>query len=142
MTNNSKSFSIGVLSNKTGCKVPTIRYYEKEGLLAAPQRTEGNQRRYALTHLNRLAFIRHARELGFSLNDIRELILLSDDPENQHHAEDVAARNLQKVEHKILQLNALKQELSIMLKNCRSNKATSCRVIEVLSDHSLCSNEH
>ena len=64
-------FSIGDLSRRTGVKVPTIRYYEQMGLVAAPERSEGNQRRYSRHELERLAFIRHARDLGFAVEDIR-----------------------------------------------------------------------
>jgi DNA-binding transcriptional MerR regulator len=63
--------SIGELSRRTGVKVPTIRYYEQVGLLAAPARTEGKQRRYRATDVMRLNFIRHGRELGFEIDDIQ-----------------------------------------------------------------------
>ena len=60
-------FSIGELSKQTGVKVPTIRYYEKEGLIDAPLRTEGNQRRYRETDRDRLRFIKHSRDLGLPM---------------------------------------------------------------------------
>ena len=72
-------FSIGDLSRRTGVKVPTIRYYEQMGLIAAPERSEGNQRRYSRQELERLAFIRHARDLGFPLEDVRRLLALWQD---------------------------------------------------------------
>jgi len=74
-------FSIGSLSKKTGVKVPTIRYYEQIGLIDPVVRTEGNQRRYSNTELDRLVFIRHARDLGFSIEAIGKLIELSQLPE-------------------------------------------------------------
>jgi len=77
----SGDLSIGDLGQQTGCKVQTIRYYEQIGLMPAPSRTSGNQRRYNPGHAERLAFIRHSRELGFSLDAIRELLDISDDPE-------------------------------------------------------------
>ncbi|MFQ5623390.1 MAG: MerR family transcriptional regulator, partial [Paracoccaceae bacterium] len=73
--------SIGALSRETGVKVPTIRYYEQLGLIDAPERSQGNQRRYGRQHLERLSFIRHARELGLSIGAIRELIRISADPD-------------------------------------------------------------
>lgn len=73
-------FSIGQLSQRTGVKVPTIRNYEQIGLLAAPDRTRGNQRRYKHEGLERLVFIRHARDLGFSIESISTLIELQDHP--------------------------------------------------------------
>ena len=66
-------YSIGQLSRRTGVKVPTIRYYEQSGLLAAPERSVGNQRRYTEEGMQQLAFVRHARDLGFAIDDIREL---------------------------------------------------------------------
>ena len=70
----SDAFSIGDLSRATGVKATTIRFYETEGLLPPPGRTEGGHRVYARAHLDRLGFIRHARELGFAMEDIRELL--------------------------------------------------------------------
>ena len=74
------AFSIGRLSKRAGVKVPTIRYYESIGLLNAPRRTEGGQRIYANADIERLAFIRHARELGFSMKMIRNLLHLQAQP--------------------------------------------------------------
>ena len=65
--------AIGYLAKKTGTKVQTIRYYEQVGLMPEPGRTDGGQRRYGNAELDRLSFIRHARQLGFSLDAIREL---------------------------------------------------------------------
>ena len=73
--------SIGQLSRRTGVKVPTIRYYEQVGLMPSAGRTEGNQRRYDQDGLERLGFIRHARDLGFSLEDIKSLIALQSHPD-------------------------------------------------------------
>ncbi|WKL26959.1 MerR family transcriptional regulator [Sinorhizobium meliloti] len=74
-------YTIGDLSRRTGVKIPTIRYYEQMGLLAAPERSEGNQRRYEKRELETLAFIRHARDLGLSIEAIRDLLALSEHPE-------------------------------------------------------------
>jgi len=155
----SELFSIGALSRKTGCKVPTIRYYEQVGLLPEPYRTEGQQRRYKPDHLRRLRFILHSRELGFSLDDIRELLRLAEDSESdQHNADLIASKHLDEVERKIAQLKALQKELKAMVNDCGDKKARTCsktasssnktkryrkcRVIEVLSDHRLCRAEH
>ena len=67
-------FSIGELSKRTGVKIPTIRYYEQMGLIDAPERSDGNQRRYSTDGLKRLSFIRHSRALGFSIEDIKGLL--------------------------------------------------------------------
>ena len=73
--------TIGTLGRKTGTKVQTIRYYEQIGLIPEPGRTEGGQRRYGDAALDRLSFIRHARELGFPLQAIRDLLSLTDNPD-------------------------------------------------------------
>ena len=84
---------IGELSKRTAVKVPTIRFYEQIGLLSAPPRTEGNQRRYGKAEVDRLNFIRHARELGFEVDDIRELLAMSTEPQASCHQADSIARN-------------------------------------------------
>jgi hypothetical protein len=73
------TFSIGALALATGTKIETIRYYERIGLLPQPARTGGNYRAYAQPHFDRLSFIRRGRDLGFSLDEVRELLRLSDD---------------------------------------------------------------
>jgi DNA-binding transcriptional MerR regulator len=89
-----------------------------------------------------LQFIRHARELGFSQEDIRELINLSTHTESNHQADEIATKHLKEVENKIIRLNALKKELSFMLDECKHGQSINCSVIDVLSDHTLCKSEH
>ena len=84
--------SIGELSRRTGVKQPTIRYYEQIDLLQAPERSEGNQRRYGQRAVDRLTFIRHARDLGFQLEAIRDLLSLTDDPSQSCAAADAIAK--------------------------------------------------
>lgn len=133
----SVSLPIGRLAASTGCKIQTIRYYEDIGLLPAPERSRGNQRRYTANHTARLAFIRHARELGFSLDDIRQLLDLADDPNRSCEDADALARHhLAEVRSRIRRLQSLEAELARMARfNCRGRVA-KCRVIEVLADHS------
>jgi len=136
------SFSIGDLAARTGCKVQTIRYYESIGLLPAPARTSGNQRRYGQAHLNRLAFVRHARDLGFPLGAVRELLELADHPERPCDAADrIARRRLAEVRRRMAQLAALEAELERMLGECAGDRIASCRIIEVLADHEQCLHE-
>ena len=138
-----REFTIGQLAGRTGCKVQTIRYYEQIGLMPEPLRTEGNQRRYGARHLERLAFIRHSRELGFPLEAIRELLDLADDPHRSCEAADgIARRQLHQVESRIARLLALKTELERMIVQCRGRQIADCRVIEVLADHAHCLTEH
>jgi DNA-binding transcriptional MerR regulator len=131
--------SIGGLALRTGCKVQTIRYYEKIGLMPEALRTSGNQRRYDLQHAERLAFIRHSRELGFSLDAIRQLLDLSDNPDQPCIKVDgIAQDQLQEVDRRITSLKALKTELERMIAQCRGGNVGDCRIIRVLSDHSQC----
>jgi DNA-binding transcriptional MerR regulator len=135
--------SIGTLSRKTGTKVQTIRYYEQIGLLPEPERSQGGQRRYRSTDLGRLAFIRHARQLGFPLDAIRELLHLSDKPEQScSDADSIARRQLKQVEQWILRLTALRTELKRMIRECTGDNVAECRVLEVLRDHSECLTAH
>lgn len=136
------NFPIGKLSELTGCKIPTIRYYEEEGLLQEPYRTEGNQRRYSNDHLKRLSFILHSRELGFTLDEVRELIDLSNNEHGGHEADRIAEKHLQTVKQKIKQLQSLSKELTNMLKSCSHEEKERCFVIEALFDHSLCQSDH
>jgi DNA-binding transcriptional MerR regulator len=132
-------YAIGDVARAAGCKVQTVRYYEQIGLLAAPGRTSGNQRRYNQRHVERLAFIRHSRQLGFPLEAIRDLLSLADSPHQPCEAVDVIARaQLQEVKGRIARLQALEGELERMIEQCRHDKVSECRVIEVLSDHSRC----
>jgi DNA-binding transcriptional MerR regulator len=135
--------SIGDLSKHTGVKVPTIRYYEQMGLLAAAERSEGNQRRYEKTDLERLAFIRHARDLGLDIPAIRELIALSQHPEQPCvNADRIAADHLVAVREKIEKLKKLEHELSRIISHCDGHSIEDCYVIRALSDHGLCGGEH
>ena len=135
--------AIGTLGERTGTKVQTIRYYEQIGLLPEPGRTSGGQRRYDESNLDRLAFIRHSRQLGFSLEAIRELLDLADHP-NQScaDADSIAQRQLRQVQQRILRLRALEKELKRMVAECSGTRIGDCRVLEVLRDHSECLTAH
>ncbi len=135
--------SIGALAKRTGTKVQTIRYYEQIGLMPAPGRTAGGQRRYGDAELDRLAFIRHSRQLGFPLGAIRELLDLSDSPERSCAKVDaVAQRQLREVEARIARLEALRVELRRMIGECSADRVADCRILEVLRDHEECLADH
>jgi DNA-binding transcriptional MerR regulator len=137
-------FSIGELSRRTKVKVPTIRYYEDMGLLAEAERTAGNQRRYDKAGLERLSFIRHARDLGFSIEAILSLIELQEHPDRSCKAADkIATSQLVDVRAKIKRLKALEKELVRISKGCDgSGVSEDCYVLASLSDHGLCDREH
>jgi len=134
--------TIGRAAAQAGCRVQTVRYYEQIGILPEPVRTGGNQRLYSETDLQRLTFIRHAREMGFPLAAIRDLLGLADDPAHSCQAADAIARTqLEHVNRRITHLQALKQELERMIEQCRGGTIAECRVIEVLGDHSKCAGQ-
>jgi DNA-binding transcriptional MerR regulator len=111
----SHGIAIGKVSEATGVKVPTIRYYEQIGLLPAPPRTEGNRRTYDLQDTERLTFIRHSRELGFDIDEIRTLLSLQDRPDQScQDADAIAKTHLAEVKEKIASLTALQHELERM----------------------------
>ena len=128
------SHSIGELAKRTGTKVETIRFYERCGLLPAPARTAGNYRAYDAGHLNRLSFIRRARDLGFSLDQVRALLTLADDRSQPCAAVDaIANEHRAEVERKIRDLQAMKAELDRIIDECGCGTVAECRIIETLS---------
>jgi DNA-binding transcriptional MerR regulator len=140
---NSSSLPIGALSAQSGVKVPTIRFYEQIGLIPAPPRGENNRRSYGPEDARRLVFIRHARELGFEIEDIRALLALSSEPQASCASVDgIARQHLATIERRIAHLNALKRELEQMIEACCHAQVRQCRVIEVLSDHGQCLTDH
>jgi DNA-binding transcriptional MerR regulator len=125
---------ISELANSTGTNVETVRYYEKVGLLSPPARTSTNYRAYGGDHLARLSFIRRARDLGFSIEAVRNLLTLSDDPSQSCEAIDGIARvHLDEVERKISDLVALRSELDRMVGACRNGTVWDCKIIEALA---------
>lgn len=138
-----KEYSIGQMSRRTGVKVTTIRYYEGRGLIPSPARTEGGQRRYDAEALERLTFLRHARELGFGLEDIAELMTLTEAlGEDCAPAHEIARKQLAAVERRITILTQLREELARMADADDPGHAGACRVIQVLGDHRNCIGAH
>ncbi len=139
----SEEFSIGEMARTGNCKVQTVRYYEQIGLLPKPRRNHGNQRVYSRLHHDRLRFIRHSRELGFSLDRIRQVLALNDEP--AHSCEEVdyiAQQHLLEVESKIERLQSLRTELKRMISECAGDHIADCRIVRILSDHELCLSDH
>jgi len=125
--------TIGELAKATGTKVETIRYYERIGLLPRPERTPGNYRAYGEAELNRLSFIRRARNLGFSLDQVRALLTLSEDRSCDCSGIDALAReHLAEVDHKLADLSALRLELDKLITSCAGGSIAECRIIEAL----------
>jgi len=125
--------SIGELGRLTATKVETIRYYERIGLLPPPSRTAGNYRAYGEAELGRLSFIRRSRDLGFSLDQVRELLKLADDRSQDCASVDrIAGEHLGEVDRKLADLSALRRELKALLDSCEGGTIGECRIIETL----------
>lgn len=130
-----KRYGIGKAAKVTGIKIVTLRYYEQLGLVPAPGRTEGNYRTYDEKDIDRLRFIRRCRDLGFTLDQVRELLRLSSQ-KNQKCAkvDKITGRHLAEVERKIVDLSRLARVLRNISSRCRGNGLISdCRIIEALS---------
>ena len=136
-------FSIGDLSRTTGVKVPTIRYYEQVGLLPQPGRNAGNQRRYGQDGLEALGFIKHARDLGFGLEEIKELMGLNGElGQDCHAADEIAKAQLGKVRSRIARLQQLEAELERISHLCDGGAGGQCKVLTALGDHGQCETDH
>ncbi|WP_174292202.1 MerR family transcriptional regulator [Sphingomonas bacterium] len=127
-------FRIGDLARVTATRVETIRWYEKVGLIAAPARSEANYRLYDRAALNRLSFIRRARALGFSLDQVRSLLALSGDRGRRCGSIDVLAQaHVDEIDRKIADLQALRGELADLLAACGGTTVADCSVVEALA---------
>lgn len=128
------AFTIGHLARATATKVETVRYYERIGLLAAPGRTQGNYRAYGTEALSRLSFIRRARDLGFSIDQVRELLDLAAQGQRDCGSVDaMATGHLAEIDRKLADLAALRRELSTLISSCRGGAISDCRILEALA---------
>lgn len=127
--------SIGDLSKATDTKVVTIRYYEKIDLLPSPERTSGNYRAYETAHLDRLRFIRRCRDLGFTLDQVRDLLSLSSQEDRDCcEVDSIAVAHLAATEEKIADLTRLAGELRRIISRCEGGGViANCRIVEALS---------
>ena len=125
---------IGELARATGTKAETIRYYEREGILPSADRTESNYRDYSDDHLATLTFVRRARDLGFSMAQVRELLALSDhDDKPCQDVDRLVQGQLVEIERKIGDLTSLRDELGQMLRSCEADRIGECRIVESLA---------
>ena len=117
---------IGALSRRTGCNIETIRYYEKIGLLSAPARSDGGHRLYGYGHLMRLGFVRRARELGFTLDEVRTLLgIATANDISCDDAREIATLHLTQVRALIADLQRMEQVLADTVRACNSTTSPS-----------------
>lgn len=127
--------TIGALSQRTGCNIETIRYYERIGMIPKPPRTQGGHRLYAQEHLKRLTFIRRSRELGFGLEQIRELLRFADGGRYTcSQVKTITLQHLEEVRVRMKDLRRLEKVLKTMASLCDGGKVPDCPVIDALSD--------
>ena len=128
------SLRIGDLARRTDTRVETIRWYEKVGLLPPASRTSGNYRAYGGADLARLSFIRKARDLGFSLDQVRTLLdLASDEQVACDSVHDKARAHITEIDRKITDLTALRQELVKLSDSCQRGTVAECRILDVMA---------
>ena len=124
---------IGQLSEKTNCKIETIRYYERIGLLPEPGRSEGGYRIYNEDHLKRLAFVRRSRELGFTIEEIRGLLNLVDGGEYTcSDIKTITLEHIKSIRQKISDLKKLEKTLSQIASQCAGDSTPECPIIDAL----------
>lgn len=134
----SRGLTIGALAERTGCNVPTIRYYEEIGLLPRPDRKPGGHRVYGDADLKRLTFIRRCRDFGFPVERVRKLVALVEDPSRDcFEARDLAQEQLNAVREKLAELHALERSLLGFVDSCTAacagGPAPQCTILEDLS---------
>lgn len=126
---------IGDLARRTGTKINTIRFYEDIGLMPRAARTDSGRRRYDEDDVRRLAFIRNGRELGFSTDELRSLVSLSEQPDQDcGAAAAIAKRHLADIELRVVRLLRLRDELQQVASVCRGGRIADCRVMDAIAD--------
>jgi MerR family mercuric resistance operon transcriptional regulator len=128
-------FPIGQLSRRSGVNIETIRFYERVGILPEPPRSQGGHRLYGEIHEKRLHFVRRSRELGFSLDEIRELLRLVDG--GRYTCSEVKAitlDHLADVRRKMADLRRLARTLAAVAERCRGGRVPECPIIDALFD--------
>lgn len=128
----SRDCGIGMLSKLTAVNIETIRYYEKIGLLPPPPRTAGGHRLYPESHLKRLNFVRRGRELGFTLDEVRNLLKMVDGGHTCGEVKDAALAHLKNIRRKIADLRRMERTLSQTAARCEGGDAPDCPIVDVL----------
>jgi MerR family copper efflux transcriptional regulator len=134
----SANLSIGLVARRTGATVPTVRYYEEIGLLPPAKRTEAGQRSFDEATVRRLVFIRRCRDFGFSIDQVRELVGLVDQPDRPcMEVRDIAATHLEQVRQKLVELKELEASLNAFVCSCETacagGSAVDCTILEDLA---------
>src|SRR5258707_5289391 len=130
------ALTIGEVARATGTQTETVRYYERIGLLPVPPRTAARYRIYGRSDVNRLAFVKRSRDLGFTIEEVRVLLTLAQEADrNCKEVDAIARRHLTDVEGKIGDLQRLANELRHLIGQCQGGSISECRIIEALAPH-------
>ncbi|MGI9289852.1 MAG: MerR family transcriptional regulator [Gammaproteobacteria bacterium] len=128
------SFTIGRLAEHAGVGIDTIRFYERKGLLPQPQRTASGYRLYDKSSINRIRFVRRAKDLGFSLDEIQNLLKLQDNSGPKAEVKAITRRKLAQIEEKISDLNRMRSVLQALDSECSGKGSVSgCPIIEAMT---------
>jgi MerR family copper efflux transcriptional regulator len=128
------TLSIGQIAEQAGVAIDTVRYYERNGLLAPAGRLASGYRRYGISELRRLRFIRRAKGLGFTLDDIRALLALSDE-RDVAEVKRAAQRKLDDIDHRIAELQRVRAGLNTLIAACPGHgRAEACPILNALSN--------
>ena len=128
---------IGEAAAASGCHLETIRYYERVGMVSPPNRNESGYRTYTHADVDRLRFISRGRELGFSLDEIRSLLRLSDDPAISCCDVDAIARtHLSDVSGRIAELQHIAYKLERVILDCAGGERGACTILHALKSES------
>lgn len=126
------NITIGVLSERSGVKVETIRYYERIGLIPGPERTQGKHRLYGVGDVKRLNFVRRSRELGFSLGEIRDLLQLAERGRTCGEVREMTLAHVGRIRQKIADLQRMQRLLRDTASKCQGGEAPECPILDVL----------
>ncbi|MBL4872565.1 MAG: helix-turn-helix domain-containing protein [Rhodobacteraceae bacterium] len=130
---NARGYPIGRMSQKTGVNIETIRYYERIAIMPKPDRTGGGNRQYNDDQLKRLFFIRRSRELGFSIEEIRALLVMVDRNDfSCVEVHDLTVAHLASVKEKIASLKKLESALTVMVVECNRGDVPGCPIVDAL----------
>jgi MerR family copper efflux transcriptional regulator len=136
-TRNMTQLTIGQVAKRTGMTVETIRFYEKQGLLGKPQRSASGYRQYPESEVKRIRFIQRAKDVGFTLKDIKELLLLRTQPDvSCADIQNKATAKIEDIEQKITDLQRMKNALAQLADQCTGEGALSeCPILDALEDN-------
>ncbi len=127
--------TIGSLAKACGVGVETVRYYQRRGLLAEPQRRSGGIRRYGADAVARLGFIRRAQDVGFTLDEVKALLKLGETP-NCRGARKLAAQKLEVVQARLRDLQRVGRALTELIEQCDAGRERHCPIIRNLTGNS------